>query len=200
MNAAAEAMIEEAIGVRPVRITPLSGGCVAQVWSAELPGGDRVVAKIDPGGDGGLEAEAFMLRYLAERTTLPTPRVRAASSTTLVMDLLPGSTGASGDAEEHAAELLAELHAISDARFGFERDTVIGGLPQPNPPSATWIDVFRTQRLLFMAQAAADAGTTADVELTVTNRDAFRGLVLTYLEHAEILEPAELRDAYAAAH
>ena len=35
-------------------------------------------------------------------------------------------------------------------------------------------------------------------ELTVTNRDAFRGLVLTYLEHAEILEPQELRDDLVA--
>lgn len=31
------------------------------------------------------------------------------------------------------------------------------------------------------------------VALTVTNRAAFRGLVLTYLDHAEILEPPELR-------
>ncbi|MBK5223835.1 MAG: WYL domain-containing protein [Acidimicrobiia bacterium] len=32
------------------------------------------------------------------------------------------------------------------------------------------------------------------VELVVTNRYAFRGLVLTYLDHAEIIEPQELRD------
>lgn len=34
---------------------------------------------------------------------------------------------------------------------------------------------------------------SAVIELTVTNRSAFRSMVLTYLEHAEILEPAELR-------
>lgn len=32
------------------------------------------------------------------------------------------------------------------------------------------------------------------VTLTVTNRDAFRSFVLGFLEHAEVLEPAELRD------
>lgn len=32
------------------------------------------------------------------------------------------------------------------------------------------------------------------VELVVSNREAFRGLVLTYLDHAEILDPPELRD------
>jgi predicted DNA-binding transcriptional regulator YafY len=32
------------------------------------------------------------------------------------------------------------------------------------------------------------------VELTVTNRDAFRSFVLGFLEHAEVLSPPELRD------
>jgi predicted DNA-binding transcriptional regulator YafY len=36
------------------------------------------------------------------------------------------------------------------------------------------------------------------VELEVTNRTAFRGLVLTYLDHAEILEPQDLRDDIVA--
>jgi proteasome accessory factor B len=31
------------------------------------------------------------------------------------------------------------------------------------------------------------------LELVVSNREAFRGMVLTYLDHAEILEPEELR-------
>ena len=39
---------------------------------------------------------------------------------------------------------------------------------------------------------------SASVELLVSNRDAFRGLVLTFLDHAEILEPQELRDDIVA--
>jgi proteasome accessory factor B len=31
------------------------------------------------------------------------------------------------------------------------------------------------------------------VELPVTNRDAFRSFVITFLDHAEVLEPPELR-------
>ena len=31
------------------------------------------------------------------------------------------------------------------------------------------------------------------IELVVTNRDAFRSFVLGFLDHAEVLEPAELR-------
>src|SRR5439155_20261197 len=37
-----------------------------------------------------------------------------------------------------------------------------------------------------------------DVELTVTNRDAFRSFVLGFLEHAEVLAPQELRDDLVA--
>jgi proteasome accessory factor B len=36
------------------------------------------------------------------------------------------------------------------------------------------------------------------VRLTVTNRDAFRSFVLGFLEHAEVLEPPELRDDLVA--
>ena len=43
----------------------------------------------------------------------------------------------------------------------------------------------------------ADDG-SIDVALTVTNQDAFIGLVLTFLDHAEILEPPALRDALVA--
>jgi predicted DNA-binding transcriptional regulator YafY len=32
------------------------------------------------------------------------------------------------------------------------------------------------------------------VELPVTNRESFRSFVLTFLDHAEVLEPVELRD------
>jgi proteasome accessory factor B len=31
------------------------------------------------------------------------------------------------------------------------------------------------------------------VTMTVTNRDNFRSFVLTFLDHAEVLEPADLR-------
>jgi proteasome accessory factor B len=41
---------------------------------------------------------------------------------------------------------------------------------------------------------AEEADGAVVVELPVTNRAAFRSFVLSFLEHAEVLEPAELRD------
>ena len=43
-----------------------------------------------------------------------------------------------------------------------------------------------------------DADGSVVVELPVTNRAAFRSFVLSFLEHAEILEPPELRDDLVA--
>lgn len=43
-----------------------------------------------------------------------------------------------------------------------------------------------------------DSGGSVVVELPVTNRAAFRSFVLSFLEHAEVLEPPELRDELIA--
>ena len=42
-----------------------------------------------------------------------------------------------------------------------------------------------------MAEERADGSVV--VTLAVTNRDGFRSFVLDFLDHAEVLEPAELR-------
>ena len=61
-------------------------------------------------------------------------------------------------AETHLGDLVAALHGIEAPRFGAERDTLIGGLHQPNPTSDNWRDFFRDQRLLAMSSAASEAG------------------------------------------
>jgi len=61
-------------------------------------------------------------------------------------------------AQTHGAELLAALHGISAGAFGFEKDTVIGSLPQPNPWTESWRDFFRDQRLLAFGARANRSG------------------------------------------
>ena len=50
------------------------------------------------------------------------------------------------------------MHSVRGETFGLERDTLIGGLHQPNTPNASWITFFRDQRLLYMAHEAAKSG------------------------------------------
>jgi fructosamine-3-kinase len=110
-------------------------------------------------GEFGLEIEAFMLRELARLSALPVPRVHYADSDLLIMAYLPHDSGAITTAvERDAAVLIADLHGVTAERHGYSRDTLIGPLPQPNPPSDSWIDFFCEHRLLYMAGLAHAAG------------------------------------------
>lgn len=151
------ARIAAALGVDAVELTPLTGGSVSEVWRVALADGRTVVAKLGPPGDA-LVNEGWMLGYLAANSALPVPRVLHVTDSLLLMRYIDSGDPITPPAESHAAELLAALHAITAPAFGLERDTLIGGLAQPNPPSRDWIPFFRDHRLRHMARTALDAG------------------------------------------
>lgn len=157
MNSALHTGIETALGVRPVSAQGLSGGCVGEVYRVQLADGNVIVAKV--GGVGArLALEGWMLRYLAEHSRLPVPAVLYSSDSLLLMEFVEGESHFPSATQQHAAELLAELHNIRAPQFGLESDTLIGGLHQPNPWTACWLDFFRDRRLLYMAGEAVGQG------------------------------------------
>lgn len=139
-------------------ISPLSGGCIGQVYRVQPAQGAPLVVKVDDGPQPQLDTEGFMLRYLGEHSDLPVPEVVHSTPDLLIMTFLRGGSSFADGAQRHAAELLAALHSISADHFGLERDTLIGGLHQPNTPAASWLDFFAEQRLLFMARDGVQAG------------------------------------------
>lgn len=147
--------LEQTLGHAPGELRPLSGGCVGEVYGLEA-GGERYALKVDRQRSGTLAVEGSMLGYLAKRTALPAPRPVAFDDAHLLMTWVEGGSG--GGADVHAADLLAELHAFSADAYGFEFDTVIAGLHQPNPWTPRWLDFFAEQRLVEMAKQAYDAG------------------------------------------
>ncbi len=144
--------------------TPLAGGCIGEVFRVDLKCGDRVVLKLDRArpftgqAQEGLAVEGAMLAYLAAHSTLPVPAVRHAAPGLLVMDFVPGESHFDVRAERHAAELLAKLHAVRAPEHGFAVPTLIGGLHQPNPVSASWVPFFAAHRVRHMAQEGVRAG------------------------------------------
>ena len=146
--------IETAVQAKISSMTPLFGGCIGEVYRVELANGRAVVCKMAAGGHGRLDIEGFMLRYLSERSELPVPKLIHAEADLLIMTFIEGESRFSHLAEVDAAEKLAALHAISGPAFGLEQASLIGGLRQPNPWTASWLDFFREQRLLYMAQQA----------------------------------------------
>ena len=150
--------IEEHLGERLRSARPMGGGCIGEVYRVELADGTALVAKVDREGASHLEREAYMLRYLRENSELPVPEVFYGSETLLIMEFVEGSSRFSTGAERHAAELLAALHEITSDAFGHERDTLIGSLKQPNPPTKSWVEFFRDQRLFYLAEVAHRSG------------------------------------------
>jgi hypothetical protein len=175
-----EERIGMALGEAVQGLEPLRGGCIAEVYRARLADGTAVVVKYDPGPEASLGLEAAMLRFLAKRSSLPVPQVFYAEDDLLVLEYVENDGKVSATTETHAAELLAELHSLSAPRFGFEQDTVIGPLVQPNPWTGSWLAFYREQRLGAMAQEAYRAGTLDEtllgrLERLVDDLDTFIG-------------------------
>lgn len=146
--------VETALGTRPRSSAPLGGGDIAEVYQLEMPDGALLAAKLGE----VLDVEGSMLRYLAKHSALPIPEVLHAEPGLLITERLENDGAINSGAEAHAAELLAALHANDAPEFGFESDTLIGGLRQPNPWTGSWLAFFRDQRLLYMAGDALAAG------------------------------------------
>ena len=151
--------IAAAAGAAVRRFHPLAGGSVANVYRVELTDERQVAVKLADPETGRLQVEGAMLDDLARHSRLPLPRNLYATPELLVMSWIDNDGGALGaSAQTHAAELLAELHGITAPSFGYDRDTLIGGLAQPNGWMASWRAFFAERRLLYMAHEAHRAG------------------------------------------
>ena len=148
-------------GQKPIVLSPLGGGCIGDVQLVTLPGGQKLVAKsASEGATTGslLSIEAMMLTYLKNNTNLPIPTVRYEDNCLILMDFIENSGALTADSQRHAADHVAALHCHTSPHYGFEMDTVIGGLKQPNKWTSDWVEFFRDQRLLYMGKQAMDAG------------------------------------------
>ena len=156
-----------------------------EVFKVELQDGPPVLVKAGvPDLPGHLEIEAFMLRELKVQSDLPVPGVLHCEPQLLAMEWIdndgPPRTVAH---ERHAAELLAALHRHSSPTFGYGRNTVIGGLVQPNGQSEGWVEFFTHRRLLYMARIAMGEGALAAGEFS--RLETLAGRLERYLEEPD---------------
>src|SRR5215218_3765624 len=122
--------VEAALGTRLVRARPMGGGCIGEVYEAELSEGSKAVAKVDRAGESHLEREAYMLRYLGDKSDLPVPKVYHHSEKLLLMEF-GGGGGTSPGPEGPAGELGASSHGKTAEATGQERNTLVECFSQP---------------------------------------------------------------------
>src|SRR5215217_5969557 len=116
-------------------VRPLGGGCIGEVYRAELEEGTPLVAKVDREGESHLEREAYMLRYLRQKSELPVPEVYHASETLLLMEhRLLYMANIANEAGRLPAEELLRVERLSK-----KLDELI---EEPNPPVLIHGDVW----------------------------------------------------------
>src|SRR5262245_7701634 len=151
--------LETALGATVTALAPMPVGFRLIGFKVDRADALRLAVKTRQSARVDLRLEGYMLGELARLSTLPVPAVHLSEPDLLVMDFIEtDGRGITPQVERHAAELIAALHAVPRPTFGYERDTLIGALPQPNPEMDRWIPFFRDHRLLAMARAAEAEG------------------------------------------
>lgn len=156
------AAVASAVGAAPRAARPVGGGSINHAAWVELDDGRAIFVKHHPDAPhGAFAAEAAGLRWLGEAGALRVPEVLGVGDEPGARFLALAwiaSGPRSADAGERFGRALARLHRFGAPVFGWEADTMIGMLPQPNGPLDTWAGFLAERRLLPMARAARERG------------------------------------------
>ena len=146
---------------------PVSGGDISAAWRLATDDGDLFIKTGPLSVAEMFAAEAQGLSEIAKTGTIRVPQViasgRAGTAVFLALEWLD-LEHAGAAVESRFGEQLAELHHVSEKRFGWHRDNTIGLTPQHNAWSDDWIDFFREHRLAFQLRLAAENGFTGELQ------------------------------------
>ncbi len=175
ITSALQAEIEREMKRQIASISPLSAANNARIYRLTFADKTVAVAKI---AERSLDIEAFMLTYLKKNSKLPVPTVYYSNEHVIIMDFVETQYSIDANGQSNAAEVLAELHRITTKNYGFERDTLVGALRQPNPETPDWRAFFGQHRLIYMAGEALkekkiDAKMMKQVEKLVDKLDKY---------------------------
>ena len=146
---------------------PVSGGDISAAWRLATDDGDLFIKTGPLSVAEMFAAEAQGLSEIAKTDTIRVPQVIASGpAETAVFLALEWLDLERADAavESRFGEQLAELHHVTEKRFGWHRDNTIGLTPQHNTWSDDWIDFFREHRLAFQLRLAAENGFAGELQ------------------------------------
>lgn len=139
------------------RAEVVAGGDINEAWRLRTDQGDWFVKLNQHNRREMFEAEREGLLALAKGIHVPSPVVCgvAAGSSFQVLEWL--DLRRRGD-EAQLGQQLAQLHRLSAASFGWQRDNTIGSTPQPNGWMKDWVEFYRERRLRHQFALAASNG------------------------------------------
>lgn len=150
--------LARALGAEIVEARAVSGGDINEAWRVSLADGRLAFVKTNDRAD----AEMFMreaegLAWLAEANAIRTPRVLAAGTSYLALEMIEANARAR-DYAEQLGRGLAALHRFGAPSFGWHTANFIGSLPQDNTPERDWPSFYVTRRLEPMLKRADARG------------------------------------------
>ena len=158
-------LIESAMGAAPIRVEPLSGGCISAAYAVHFNDRPAVFAKHNVTVPADFfAAEAAGLRALSQGGPLCVPDVLHYSAEIIVLELID-SAPANADYWHLLGSGLAALHNQPAPCFGFDKDNYCGSTPQPNPKTDCGYTFFAEQRLRYQARLAYDSGKLPKIDL-----------------------------------
>ena len=165
------------------RITPLSGGCVADICKLSLQSSkgarlELVLKQLSTDSSGQLEAEAIGLESL--RLSLPEalriPEVILQEGNCLLLEYLPPAE-CSADFDDQLAVGLALQHNCQNDYFGFTQDTFCGGTRQQNRWQGDGFCFYAQQRYQTLGRQCLERGLMTSVlfdQLVSVSESLFR--------------------------
>jgi fructosamine-3-kinase len=156
--------LENVLGAKVSKLTPISGGDINQAFCALLADGSKVFVKHQPLVPKGFFAcEADGLAWLAASRALRIPRVLAATDATsstpsfLALEWIePGQPAR--DHDEQLGRGLAALHKSGATSFGYARDNFLATLEQKNDQHTKWSEFYVAMRIMPLAIQARMRG------------------------------------------
>ncbi|HVS04467.1 MAG TPA: fructosamine kinase family protein, partial [Thermoanaerobaculia bacterium] len=169
------AAVEKALAARdgrPASVVadrPIAGGCIHDSRLLELADGRRLFLKADAGAPPDLfEREAEGLAALAAAGAVRVPADplpgRAGGTVFLLMEAIPRGSPGRGFFADFGHRFAALHRDTRGGRHGLDQDNYLGGTPQPNGWSESWVDFFRQHRLGHQLRLARERG-RSDAEL-----------------------------------
>lgn len=142
--------------------TPVSGGDINQAFYVRTKEQEYFVKTNKDVPEHFFRVEAKGLSYIRDTKAIRVPEVyhydepKGNEQVTLVMEWLKGDP--TGDTEERLGRGVANMHKAYGEKFGFEEDTFIGSLPQPNRFVEDWTTYYHDYRLIPQFNMAAEKG------------------------------------------